>query len=170
MPDNTKDTSGPDGTWYFSIGPSAGNLRENNELDKGDTESAYRCTVIIEGAVGWLASGTGNTDFIDSVTWAPGSRLLEFRRVGPDYWQWHRGTITHGVYVGRFARETGSGSKPDISRYSAFASGWNSSYLDTDIVPRVYEVLVGNDAHGRLRLDRSSADAKGHVGRLKICH
>lgn len=168
MPENTKDTSGPNGTWYFSIGPSAGNLRENNELDKGDIEPAYRCTVTIEGPVGWLLSGVGNTDFIDSVAWTPASRILEFRRVGPDYWQWHRGTITHGIYVGRFAHETGSGSKPDISRYSEFASGWNSTYLDTDIVPRVYEVLVGDDAHGRLRLDRSSTDAKSHVGRLKI--
>jgi dienelactone hydrolase len=167
MPDGTKDTSGPDGTWYFSIGPSAGNLRENNELDRGDIEPAYRYTVRIEGAVGWLVSGTGNTDFLDSVTWSPGSRLLEFRRVGPDFWEWHRGAITHGVYVGRFARETGGGAKPDISRYRAFASGWSSSYLDTDIVPRVYEVLVGHDAHGRLRLDRAP-DAKEHVGRLKI--
>jgi dienelactone hydrolase len=168
MPDSTKDTSGPDGTWYFSIGPSAANLRENNELDKGDTEPAYRYTVIIEGSVGWLVSSIGNTDFIDSVAWTPGGRLLEFRRVGPDYWQWHRGNITHGVYVGRFAHEGGSGSKPTISRYTQFASGWNSTYLDTDIVPRVYEVLVGNDAHGRLRLDRSSAGTKSHVGRLKI--
>jgi dienelactone hydrolase len=168
MADSTHDTSGPDGIWYFSIGPSTGDLRENNELNQGDTEPDYRCTVTIEDAAGSLVSGSGHADFIDSVTWAPGSRLLQFRRVGPDYWEWHRGTITCGVYVGRFAREAGRASKPDIKRYRAFASGWNSSYLDTHIVPRVYEVLIDNDRHGRLRLDRAVPPQEGYVGRLKI--
>ena len=27
MADSTNDTSGPDGIWYFSIGPSTGDLR-----------------------------------------------------------------------------------------------------------------------------------------------
>ena len=81
----------------------------------------------IEGAAGSLVSGSGNTDLINSVTWVPDSRLLQFRRVGPDYWEWHRGTITYGVYVGRFPREATPDAKPAITRYSAFASGWNSS-------------------------------------------
>ena len=127
MADSTNDTSGPDGIWYFSIGPSTGDLRENNELNQGDTEPDYRCTVTIEGAAGSLVSGSGNTDLINSVTWVPDSRLLQFRRVGPDYWEWHRGTITYGVYVGRFPREATPDAKPAITRYSAFASGWNSS-------------------------------------------
>jgi dienelactone hydrolase len=168
MADSTIDTSGPDGIWYFSIGPSTGDLRENNELNQGDTEPGYRCTVTIEGAAGSLVSGSGHTDFIDSVSWAPDSRLLQFRRVGPDYREWHRGTITYGVYVGRFAREAARDAQPGITRYNAFASGWNSSYLDTHIVPRVYEVLIGTDRHGRLRLDRAPLGQEGHVGRLKI--
>lgn len=72
MADSTNDTSGPDGIWYFSIGPSTGDLRENNELNQGDTEPDYRCTVTIEGAAGSLVSGSGNTDFIDSVTLGAG--------------------------------------------------------------------------------------------------
>ena len=75
MADSTIDTSGPDGIWYFSIGTSTGDLRENNELNQGDTEPGYRCTVTIEGAAGSLVSGSGHTGFIDSVSWAPDSRL-----------------------------------------------------------------------------------------------
>jgi len=171
MPDSTgKDASGPDGIWYFSIGPSTEDLRENNELDQGDVEPDYRCTMTIHEATGSLVSGAGHINLIDNVTWTPGNRLLEFRRVRLDSWQWHRGTIVHGIYVGRLAQVGGDGSKPDISRYQAFASGWNSTYLDTDIVPRVYEVLIGDDSHGRLRLDRESPGAKSYAGRLKIYH
>ena len=134
---SAEDASGPDGTWYLSIGPSAAELRENNELDKGDVEPDYRCTATIDGATGWLLSGAGHTDLLDNVTWNPDSRILEFRRVGATFWQWHCGKIVHAISVGRFAQDSRSQSKPDIYRYLAFASRWNATYLDTDIVPRV---------------------------------
>ncbi len=167
---SAEDASGPDGTWYLSIGPSAAELRENNELDKGDVEPDYRCTATIDGATGWLLSGAGHTDLLDNVTWNPDSRILEFRRVGAILWQWHRGKIVHGIYVGRFAQDSRSQSKPDIYRYRAFASGWNATYLDTDIVPRVYEVLIEDGSHSRLRLDRQSPGSQTYIGRLKIYH
>ena len=167
---SAEDASGPDGTWYLSIGPSAAELRENNELDKGDVEPDYRCTATIDGATGWLLSGAGHTDLLDNVTWNPDSRILEFRRVGATFWQWHCGKIVHGIYVGRFAQDSRSQSKPDIYRYLAFASGWNATYLDTDIVPRVYEVLIEDGSHGRLRLDRQSPGSQTYIGRLKIYH
>ena len=168
--DGKEDASGPDGLWYLSIGPSAGDLRKNNELDQGDVEPDYRCTAVIEGAAGSLVSGTGHTDLLDHISWDPTSRTLEFRRVGATSWQRHRGRIVQGVYVGRFAQHGRHGAKPDITRYQKFASGWNSTYLDTGIVPRVYEVLIGTDSHGRLRLDRPSRGSKLHAGRLKIYH
>ena len=168
--DGKEDASGPDGLWYLSIGPSAGDLRKNNELDQGDVEPDYRCAAVIEGAAGSLVSGTGHTDLLDHISWDPISRTLEFRRVGATSWQWHRGRIVHGVYVGRFAQDGRRGAKPDITRYQKFASGWNSTYLDTGIVPRVYEVLIGTDSHGRLRLDRPSRGSKRYAGRLKIYH
>ena len=165
-----EDPSGPDGTWYLSIGPSADALRKNNELDKGDVEPDYRCTAVIDGAAGSLVSGAGHTDLIDNVTWNPDSRLLEFRRVGATFWQWHRGKIAYGVYVGRFAQDGHRQSKPDISRYQEFASGWSSTYLDTGIIPRVYEVFIEDGSHGRLRLDRRSGVEDTYVGRLKTYH
>jgi dienelactone hydrolase len=164
------DTSTADGTWYLSVGPSTADLRKNNELDTGASEPDHRCTLYIGDGAGLLVTGRGAVHAVDNVSFDTVSREFQFRRVGPSFWEWHCGTIVHGVYVGRFAHDPHRDQQPEKTKYQGFASGWNSTYLDTDLVPRVYEVLVGDNAHGRLRIDRMSAGSEQFTGRLRICH
>jgi dienelactone hydrolase len=164
------DLSTADGTWYLSIGPSAADLRKNNELHKAAIEPEYRCTLYVSKRAGLLITGRGAHNTVDNISFEPQSRQFQFQRFGPSFWEWHRGTITHGVYVGRFSHDRNQDQKPDdITRYQGFASGWNSTYLDTDIVPRVYEVLIDDRSHGRLRIDRAAPGSGQFTGRLRIC-
>lgn len=149
------DASGPLGTWY---------LNGNNS----------RVTLTINGAVAGpftavVINENGGSEPVDSITWAAPSRQLEFRRNGSGFWQWYRGRIVQGVLVGRFSHNQQSATKPvQLTSYLYHVTGWNSTYLDRALAPRVYEVLMNANFRTILRIDTSPNTPSGYAGRLKV--
>jgi eukaryotic-like serine/threonine-protein kinase len=112
---------------------------------------------------GTLVDEVGGTAPLADVTWDAGSRTLAFYRY--TYKQLFRGQVVDGVFVGRFA-DMHNVVHPDWPKgYNAHVTGWNEKVVERDLVPRVWEVVVGED-HGRLRIDR--APDGPFVGRFKI--
>lgn len=151
------DLSGPVGTWYLS------------------TNGFRLTTTIIESAPNqyqgnMVQEGGGGSSELDNIHWNPITRTLEFRRVIPGTAQWYRGTVAEGIFVGRFARSNLSASQPgyDCGCYTSHVTAWNSSYIDQDRTPRVYELLINNNYRARLRIDSSVDSASGYRGQLKI--
>lgn len=146
------DGSGPTGQWYLN--------------SNGDAVSASISTISSGVYTGTLVNENGGTELLDRITWDGSSRLLQFRRNGAGFWEWYSGRVVEGILVGRFSRSTTSPDKPpQLSSYSSRVSGWNRSYLDTDIVPRVWEILIDQNERARLRIDKGS---NGFMGRLKV--
>ena len=149
-----EDTSNPIGTWY---------LNANN----------IRLTLTITGAAGGpyggsLVNESGVAEQVDSVDWNAAGHRLEFRRIGSGWWQWYRGTVVESVFVGRFSDAKVPGKPAQLTSYVYHVTGWNGTYLDQDLAPRVYEVVLNNSLHGVLRIDVSPDSASGFAGRLKI--
>ena len=150
------DASGPAGTWY---------------IDANDT----RATIVIVSSAdgrafaGTLTDASGDTGSLDNVSWDASTRHIEFRaRLGATTF-WGRGTIAEGVLVGRYSQSDQSAEKPaHLENYKFHVTGWNSTYLDRGIAPRVYDLLLGGDAHATLRIDVSEDAASGFTGRFKI--
>src|SRR2546421_8851422 len=100
--------------------------------------------------------------------------MLEFLRHGHDlhdantglFWEWYRGTVVEGVFVGRFSHSQQSAQQPDLTHFRSHVTGWNSTFLDRDIVPRSYDVTIQKDHHARLRIDRLPTGQ--FIGRLKV--
>lgn len=146
------DASGPTGTWYLIANkfPLTATIREA-------ARGVYEGTLVDEG---W-----GATERLDNIRWDPTSRRLEFRRPPR---QWYRGTVVEGVFVGRFSHNSRSSDRPaQLTDYASHVTGWNSAYLDRDIVPRVYEVLANGNFRGRLRIDRAPGNPTQFIGRMK---
>ena len=96
------------------------------------------------------------------ISWDADAGMLEFLRHGHDlhdantglFWEWYRGTVVEGVFVGRFSHSQQSAQQPDLTHFRSHVTGWNSTFLDRDIVPRSYDVTIQKDHHARLRIDR----------------
>jgi dienelactone hydrolase len=151
------DTSGPLGTWYLN-------------------DNSFRITAMIRSGpqpntyLGSLINENGGTETLDQISWNAATRLLEFRRNGPGFWQWYHGSIVEGVYVGRFSQSTSSASRPALtgSNYAFHVTGWDSDYLDQDIAPRAYDVIMNTNYRTELRIDRSPTNPSQFIGRFKV--
>jgi hypothetical protein len=150
----SRGPGGPVGTWY---------LRSNR--------SPVTLTIEDSGSgkyKGSLIDENGAYEKIDHISWDSAARRLEFRRIGKGWWQWYRGTVVEGVFAGRFSHEKASGKPAKLTAYSNHATGWNSTYLDRGITPRVFNVLLNNQYRAWLRIDVSPKDPKKFTGRLKV--
>jgi hypothetical protein len=97
------------------------------------------------------------------VTWDAESRILSFFR--STYKQLYRGQVVDGVFAGRFT-DLHFVVQPEWPKsYAYHVTGWRQDAVQRDLVPRVWEILVGEE-HGRLRIDRAP---NGHfIGRFKV--
>jgi acetyl esterase/lipase len=146
------DTSGPIGQWYLNANGSRLTVTISSPLP-----SLY---------IGALINDQGGTEVLDNISWNSSSRLLQFRRIGAGFWEWYYGSVVEGIFVGRFSPSSSSPDEPEnLVGYSSHVTGWNSTYLDSALVPRVWELLIDNNARARLRIDQGS---NGLVGRLKV--
>jgi dienelactone hydrolase len=145
-------TSSPIGQWYLNANGFALSVNISSPLP-----GVYSGTIINE---------SGGTETVDNITWDASTRLLKLRRVGTGFWQWYAGTIVEGIWVGRFAHSDTSPLEPaDPVSFAWHVTAWNSNYLDTAIVPRVWEIFINNSDRARLRIDQGTS---GLVGRLKV--
>jgi dienelactone hydrolase len=150
------DLSGPVGTWYLS----SNGVEFSVEIEPDRMPGTYRGTSI---------DGSGVRVAVDEISWDAPSRLLQFRLNGHGFTEWYRAGVVEGILVGRFSHDTHSTGRPgNISAYTAHVCGWNSTYLDHDITPRVYEVLMNNQYKARLRIDRSGEGSASFIGRFKV--
>jgi dienelactone hydrolase len=151
------DTSGPAGTWY---------------IDANDVRATVVIAVGADGKsfTGTLTDAAGSSTPVDNITWDAAVRRIEFRtRDSNGAWYWCRATIVEGVMAGRFAKNEQSSDKPaHIEDYTFHVTGWNRTYLDHGLAPRVYDLLLDNEAHATLRIDVSEDSPSGFAGRFKI--
>ena len=146
------DTSGATGQWYLNAEGADISLNISSP-----SPGIYTGTIINEN---------GGTEAADNISWNSSSRTLQFRRVGAGFWEWFSGGVIEGVLVGRFTPQSTSPTEPaDSTAFTSHVTGWNSTYLDTAMVPRVWEILIDNTSRARLRIDQGSS---GFVGRLKV--
>lgn len=151
------DKSGPAGTWYID----ANDERATIVIAAGADEKSF---------TGTLTDSAGANTAVDNIAWDSAARRIEFRtHDSGGAWYWCRATIAEGVLVGRFAKSDQSSDKPaHIEDYKFHVTGWNSTYLDHGIAPRVYDLLLDNESHATLRIDVSEDSASGFTGRFKI--
>ncbi|HZO73664.1 MAG TPA: hypothetical protein VFB60_15795 [Ktedonobacteraceae bacterium] len=153
--------STPFGTWFFHA-----------DYGGGLNPHSFWLTVTITGQqtenqfIDGTIDANGISELLDSLSWDVATGTLEFRRVGNGFSQWYRGTVVEGVFVGRFAPLQQAGGKPDLGHFRFHVTGWNSTLLDQDIVPRSYDLMLPQDRHARLRLDRLHEGV--FIGRLKV--
>ncbi|MFN7997151.1 MAG: hypothetical protein U0Q18_26285 [Bryobacteraceae bacterium] len=146
------DSSSPLGQWYLNANSFAISANISSP-----SPGVY---------TGTLTNENGGSELLDQINWDAPSRLLIFRRNGQGFWQWYRARIVEGVIAGRFSHSTTSAQKPSqLTSFQYHVTAWNSTYLDTSLTPRVWELLIDQSQRARLRIDRSSS---GLVGRLKI--
>lgn len=139
--------------WYLNLGGDNVTLTINS----AGSGSAFN---------GFLVNSDGSTDVVDHINWDDATGVLQLRRVGAGFWQWIHARAVEGVLVGR-ASSSGVGPEPptDASQLNMHVTGWNDYYFSRDIVPRVFDVQMGNK-HARLRLDRDGSGVI--VGRFKV--
>ena len=146
------ESSGPTGQWY---------LRANGYALSASITSPSSGTY-----TGTLINDAGGAELLDSIAWDASSRTLQFRRNGSGFWQWYFGKVVEGIWVGHFSQSTISPQKPaDLTDLALQVTAWNSTYLDTASVPRVWEILIDGNDLARLRIDAGSG---GLTGRLKV--
>jgi dienelactone hydrolase len=160
----------PLGTWYLNVDYRGGMNKNSILLTATITGGDFMSGQLIN------INGQETLEILDNFSWDAGTGLLEFLRNGHDFWEWYRGTVVEGVFVGRFSHSQLSAQKPDLQQFRSHVTGWNSTFLDRDIVPRSYDLTIKNDKNhrARLRIDRLPP---GHVdrppseqflGRLKV--
>lgn len=149
--------STPVGTWYLLA--NASRLELSIQVKKKFFKQFLVGTIKNEG---------GPPEPIDHISWDPAGRWLEFRRDGAGFYQWYRLSLTYGVVAGRFSHSAAP-AKPAFTAYTYHVTGWSPRWLDSDIVPRTWQLTVAgaNDTYGAvLRIDR---DAGGVLqGRFKV--
>jgi hypothetical protein len=141
---------GLEGTWYLN----ASGERASIEFGFDAATGQYTGSFVPE------ASGAASAA-LDSINWD--SKTLTFRRPGTASYDWYRGTVVAGVMTGRLARAAAAALPADTS-FATHFSAWTSA-VDKDMVPRVFDLLVGDDSLVRLRLDRAANGT--FLGRLK---
>jgi dienelactone hydrolase len=153
----------PQGTWYLNADFRGGTNKHNTLLTVTLTGSNFLIGQVTD------INGQETRELLDNVSWDANTSLLEFRRSGPDsspFWEWYRGTVVEGVFVGRYSYSQQLDSRPDLQAFRFHVTGWNSTFLDRDLVPRSYDVIIDKNRHARLRIDRFSTGEL--VGRLKV--
>ena len=131
---------------------------------------------------GYLINEQGGRDIVDHIDWDENTGSLSFCRhhtsmeKDTNFWEWYRGRVVEGIFVGRFSHNTHSSECPSQkSNYVNHVVGWNSTYFDSDIVPRVYDIILdagyrglhGAQSRGILRIDRAN-NGSNFIGRMKI--
>lgn len=177
-----RETIGPEGIWNlknwylheqdpFVLVPLSAHIIKKKARPKQSTESYS----------GYLINEQRGKDILDHIDWDENIGFLSFRRhvsrgKNRSFWEWYRGRVVEGIFVGHFSQNTLSPECPSRnSNYINHVVGWNSSYFDSDIVPRVYDIildadyrgLLGAKCRGILRIDRAN-NASNFIGRLKI--
>jgi dienelactone hydrolase len=172
-----ENTGGPEGIWNlknwylhtedpFVLTPLSAHIKKARS-----SAESYR---------GYLRNEQGGRDFLDHIEWNKNTGSLSFRRhayaENMSFWEWYRGRIVEGIFVGRFSHNTHSPQYPSQnSNYVNHVVGWNSCYFDSEIVPRVYDIVLdadyrglhGAQCRGILRIDRANNDSN-FIGRMKI--
>src|SRR5689334_7160821 len=144
------DPTFPAGTWYLAA--------EGARLELNIAQSA-------SGYAGAIANEGARPDVLSNVTWDSIGSWLEFRRDRADSFEWYRMSIVDGIASGRFARSRMS-SQPALTAYASHVTGWSPNFVDTDIVPRTWQIVLGGTRLGVLRID---GDGDGVLrGRLKV--
>jgi dienelactone hydrolase len=115
---------------------------------------------------GTLRNEAGISEELKEISWDASGCVWQLCRHSQDSWQWVRGTIRAGVFVGRCTLPSSVAIRPALAAYRRHVTGWNSTVLDQESTVRVYDVVLDSRARAWLRLDR---DAAGRAqGRLKV--
>lgn len=148
------------GTWYLSA----------NGVRAVVTFAWNHADASLDGA--WLDESAPSTEAPEAlvgVEW-DAAGTLRFRRpvAGSDVVDWYRVSAVEGVLTGRLAPREALGTEPAAGRFLAHVTGWNATYLDRDLVPRTWDVLLDNGDQATLRIDRAESGVTAYAGSLKV--
>jgi hypothetical protein len=87
---------------------------------------------------------------------------LEFRAQGI----WYATRVADGVLAGRTSTAADQ-PPPGSSLWSGHVTGWSGTVFDEPLVPRAFDLLIDDDRHAMLRLDRDGHSGR-ILGRLKV--
>ena len=101
---------------------------------------------------------------IEHVTVAPDG-TLRFSVNESGGMTWYRLTIRDGILAGRYSVQADAPTDP--SAYTGRLIGWRDETFSADIVPRVWDVSLGGQHQGVVRIDRAAPGSPRLVGTLK---
>ncbi len=81
---------------------------------------------------------------------------------------WYRVRVVEGVMTGRVARLANTRGEPAITAYDAHATGWNRTWIDRELAPRAWDVVLDGQRRATLRIDRSVGGLTEYIGTLKV--
>ena len=110
-------------------------------------------------------AGDGTPEPLERLTWSAETATLGFRRPTQPAAIWLRAQVVAGVLRGRVATTVDA---PTDGDFTAHVTGWNATALDTDIVPRTFELTIAGGQHAVLRVDRGPNAHTPLQGRIKV--
>jgi dienelactone hydrolase len=148
------------GTWYLRVAGvravatfawNGAAARLDGTLQREGTPDATRAEALLID--GWSDDGA-----------------LHFRRVAKTGTEtdWYRVRVVEGVMTGRVAQNESGDGEPTITSFNAHVSGWNSTWLDRDLAPRAWDVVLDGSRRATLRIDRAVGGLTEFVGTLKV--
>ncbi|MFO0650513.1 MAG: acetylxylan esterase [Polyangiales bacterium] len=81
---------------------------------------------------------------------------------------WYRVRVVEGVMTGRVARVGKLRTEPDATAYDAHVTGWNRTWIDRELAPRAWDVVLDGERRATLRIDRAVGALTEYVGTLKV--
>ncbi len=137
------------GTWYLNAGGARWTL---------DVAHTAECRL----KATWRdEAGDGTAQPVAAIGWSADSATLAFAVNGT----WARAAVVAGVLQGRTAQ---SDFAPPDAAYTGHLTGWNATVLDTQLVPRTFELTTADGQHAVLRLDRGAGPHQPLQGRVKV--
>ncbi len=149
----TEDDSHLEGVWYLDTG-----------IARLTMQLARRAGGDLAGVLS--VEGDGRAYPIEDVVWDAHKRRVRFRCIRGDNTVWFDARATDGVLAGRVAWSSGE-TPPAAVEYRTHVTGWNSTAIDLNPVPRVFDLRWSDGRLGRVRIDRAPSGV-GLVGSLKV--
>jgi dienelactone hydrolase len=153
-PAEAPSASSPIGVWHLNADGARLTLR----VTPGVGAARYRGTLAAE-------SSPSAVSVVAGFAWDAAAGRMRFAADMDGARRWFEADAVEGALLGRYATGAVTDDPPVAALYRGHVTGWNTSLLDRELVPRTFDVRWADGRHGRLQVDRGDA---GLVGTLKV--
>ena len=156
-----------DGRWYLDAGDRRliVTLEADRDLPRGGT-----ITTEAEDAGASAATPASAPRTLDLLQFDPTTQALAFRDRTEGGFAHYRLRLRDGVATGRVALSSSATPPAEPTAYQDQLIGWREKTFSTDLVPRVFDVVIAGHQRAVVRIDRapSGAGFGDFIGRFKI--